>query len=147
MSIKNKFTYDREKERVKSEAFSRELTAPKPKKAPLDRLEEYLGNRASIARKSGFNSSAKDLDEQLADFRLLRAREQTTMKLADFVGGQVPKPIGPSSTDYDVFMGKRPDLAARLRDKTFTTHHGYEVWRNAWLVCEKEHGIRKEAKS
>lgn len=55
-----------------------------------------------------------------------------------------PKPIGPSSDDYQAFLAKRPSIAASLKDAapTFTMHDGYEIWRNAWLACEIEHGIR-----
>lgn len=55
--------------------------------------------------------------------------------------------IGPSSTDYDAWLANRHDLLDRFRDRTFSIHSGYEIWRNAWLACEKEHGLRKEAKT
>lgn len=53
-------------------------------------------------------------------------------------------PIGPSSDDYHAFLAKRVDLALRMKSKgpRFTTNAGYEIWRNAWLACEIEHGIR-----
>lgn len=53
-------------------------------------------------------------------------------------------PIGPSSDDYQAFLAKRPDLAVRMkaRGPRLTAGGGYEIWRNAWLACEIEHGIR-----
>jgi hypothetical protein len=56
--------------------------------------------------------------------------------------GYRPAPIGPSSTDYEAWLKTRPNIAARFC-KHFSTHSGYEIWRNAWMACEREHGIRK----
>ncbi len=53
-----------------------------------------------------------------------------------------PKPIGPDSDTYNRFMNARSDLDRRISDKDFTRHTGYEIWRNAWLCCERAHGIR-----
>lgn len=57
------------------------------------------------------------------------------------------QPIGPSSDDYFRFVGARADLEARMTDGTFNRHCGYEIWRNAWLACEIEHGIRQPKKN
>tara|TARA_R110002050_G_scaffold243758_1_gene380251 strand:+ start:2656 stop:2919 length:264 start_codon:yes stop_codon:yes gene_type:complete len=54
-------------------------------------------------------------------------------------------PIGPSSDDYNAWLAKRPDIVARMNDAApkFTTHSGYEIWRNGWLACVAVLGIRK----
>ena len=53
------------------------------------------------------------------------------------------RPVGPSSDDYYAWLEGRPDLKARFQPYPgFTERIGYEIWRNAWLACEREHGIR-----
>lgn len=64
-------------------------------------------------------------------------------------------PVGPSSTDYEAWLKSRPELVARFAPpasglfgpRSFSQIAGYEIWRNAWLACEYQHGIRKEPRT
>jgi hypothetical protein len=56
----------------------------------------------------------------------------------------VVKPIGPSSDDFDAWLKTREDVALRFEigNMRASRHTGYEIWRSAWMACEREHGIR-----
>lgn len=52
-------------------------------------------------------------------------------------------PIGPSSDDFMDWLETRPDIGLRLngKSKPITSLSAYEIWRNAWIKCQEEHGI------
>lgn len=54
----------------------------------------------------------------------------------------VVMPVGPSSDDFQDWMAGRPDMKARIEAKDVNEHVAYEIWRSAWLACEREHKIR-----
>ena len=59
----------------------------------------------------------------------------------------IGSPVGPSSTDYEAWLKKRPAIALRFdnsgkHNSKLSQIAGYEIWRNAWLACEREHKIR-----
>jgi hypothetical protein len=96
---------------------------------PSDLVDDYPQKTYTAARVAQMMEKAHDKSRDLA----VQVR-----RLSDAIKAE---PIGPSSTDYDLWMAQNPFIATAISEKVKS--YAYEIWRQAWMACEREHGIRK----